>query len=69
MKKKFLSKIRMQSLQDSINFLEYYEEVPNEIHVIGESLEEIDPEMTELLQKLGKINTERAEVINKLMQK
>ena len=62
---KYISKKRAKLLEENISFLSNYETPEDEIHIVGNSLEKKDEELTNALLELGKINIRRKELINK----
>lgn len=66
--RKFITLERLQSLQESINYLDNYKIDYNiDVHV-GPNINTIDVEETNLLSELGRINVRREKIINKLCQ-
>ena len=66
--KKFITLERLQSLQESINYLDNYKIDYNvDVH-IGPNINTINVKETNLLSELGQINIRREEIINKLCQ-
>lgn len=70
METKFLPIEKIRLLEEVIGWLsEYKNDLPDEeTHVVGESLEEVDFELTVLLRELGELNIRRQQIIDQLMR-
>ena len=66
MRPKFISKERASKLEEAIGWLSNYKTPINEINFIGNSLEDIDKELSKDLKELGDINIRRGELISKI---
>lgn len=68
MARKYISLERIQSLHESINFLDTFENLSDdEIH-IGNTIDEVDIEKTKLLNELCLINRRRDIIIDSIME-
>ena len=67
--KKYISIPRLRILQENIGFIDNYLPNDDEVHHVGDDLETIDVENTNLLYELGQLNRRRNEIIDKLMGK
>ena len=63
---KFLSLEKLLKLEETLGYLSTYLPVPDEKHVIGESVTNIDVELTKLFKELGEINSRRFDIIKKI---
>jgi len=66
MEKNFISVQRANILEEGCNWLTNYigSEDSNIEHIVGNSINDEDKEMTELLIELGKINKRKKEIID-----
>lgn len=68
-KELYITLPKIRALQESISWLDNYQPKENEEHYIGESLDSIDTDSTDLLRELGEINQRRVEIVKILVNK